>query len=211
MGGVPGASGSDVYGPNGQLQNMNMTYNGAPINFQNPTQFTNAQMNPEAAAYNTNTNNLYSEFQSSSAGNAFNPNAFAGMQAQQQSNLTSSMGNQMAAMGLSGSSAEVGGMSNAIQNNQMAWLQKQQGMQMQAMQGLEGLNNTGYQQTMGIQNQYGGFQDVANQDILGLLGAQQQAQAAQNSMWGQIAGGVLGAGGQIASGGMMSSALGGMS
>ena len=203
MGGVANAGASYQYGNNGTMQDVGINYGNADLNMQNPTQFSNAALNPEAAAYNTNTNNLYNMFSQSAAGNAFNPNAFSGMQAQQQSNLTSSLGNQYAAMGLSGSSAEMGGMSNAIQNNQMGWLQKQQGMQMQAMQGLEGLNNQGYQQTMGIQNQYGQFQDVANQDILGLIGVQQQAQNAQNQAIGQIAGSLVGSAGQMASVGMM--------
>lgn len=202
--------GAQGYGANPSLFNgapnpygisTNIAYdNGQDLSITSPGSINPSQTNPYAAGYLQNNQNLYSQFSQSAAGGAFNPSFYQGMQNTSQANLTTSLGNQYARMGLSGSSAEMGGMSNAIQQNQMSWLNREQSDQTRAMQGLEGLNNQGYSETMGLQNQYSGYQNEVNQDQLGLYGVQQQQQAANNSLLGGIASAGIGAAGFLLGG-----------
>ncbi len=158
-----------------------------PLSINSPGSIDPSQVNPYAAQYLQNNQNMYNQFSQSAAGGAFNPAFYKGMQDTSQANLTTSLSNQYARMGLSGSSAEMGGESNAIQQNQMSWLNRQQSDQSRAMQGMEGLNNQGYSETMGLQSEWAAYQQEVNQDELSLYGVQQQQSAANNQMWSGIA------------------------
>lgn len=183
--------GVNSYGmPGGPVSGVSMQYDGTPINMRNPGMMDPTQLNPYAGQYLNQINGMMSQFQSSASGGAFNPDFYKGMHDTQQANLTTGIENSYARMGLAGSSAEMGGISNAITNNDMSWLNRQQSDQMKAMTGMESLNNMGMKDVMGIQGQYGDFQDSYNQDILSLLGVNQQAQASQNQMIGQGIGGI---------------------
>ena len=183
-------------GPGGINEGGTLGYNGMNMQYNNPAQYSPSTLNPSAGAYITNLNNLYSEFSNSAAGGAFNPSFYSGLEATQQNNLTSAMGNQYASMGLAGSSAEMGGINQAIQGNQMSWLNRQQGDQLKALSGLQGLNQAGYSDTMGIQNQYGDFEGAYNQSIASLTGMQQQQKEANSALAaGMLTGGKGGFGG----------------
>lgn len=189
-------------GMGGEVTGGMLNYGGADIQLQHPGLVDPLAVNPYANQYLQHTNDLYSMFSNSAAGGAFNPSFYNQMMQNQQNQMTTGLGNQYARMGLSGSSAEMGGMANAIQSNQMNWMNRQQSDQMRAMQGLQSLNNTGYQQTMGIQNQYGDFQDAYSQDIMSLLGINQSDINSNNQLEGQIIGSIIGAGGMAAGGAM---------
>lgn len=184
---MPGGGGYTMPGPTAETS---MNYNGTNINLQNPGLMDPSMLNPAASGYLNNIQGLYGMFQNSAAGGAFNPNFYSGMEATQQANLTTSLENQYAAAGLGGSSAAMGGVAQAVNQNQMQWLNRQQSDQMRAMQGLEGLNQQGYGMTTGIQGQYMNYQDASNQDIINLLGIQAGLQGSENQMWGNIAGGI---------------------
>lgn len=166
---------------------LTQSVNYGPINTLNPGIIDPSQANPYANQYLQNTNTMMNDFSHSVAGGAFNPNFYGQMQAKQQDQLTSSMGNQYARMGLAGSSAEMGGMNQAIQGNQMAWLNRQQSDQMQALKGLEGLNNQGMNQLSQIQGQYSAFEDATNQDILSIINQGNQTSTANNQAGAQAA------------------------
>lgn len=186
---------NQLTGSQGETLGLNQNFMGTNINLMNPGSMGPGEVNPYANQVLQNNQNLYGMFQNSAAGGAFNPNFYNQLKNSQQQQITSSMGNQYAAMGLSGSSAEMGGMANAVSNNQMNWLNRQQSDQMRAMQGLSGMNQQMYGDIMGIQNQYGNYEDTAAQSQLGLLGLQQQQRAANQQLEGQIVGGLLGGAG----------------
>lgn len=192
---APPVSSSPNYNSNGIMTGGGLSYNGTPMNVQNPYMLSPGDLNPAASGYLDNVKNLYSQFSNSAAGGAFNPSFYDNMKQTQEGQITSSLDNQYAKMGLSGSSAEMGGLNQAIQSNQMNWLNRQQGDQMKAMQGLEGLNQQGYGMTTGMQNEYGDFESAFNQSIANLLGVQQQQQASNNASLGGIIGSGLGAAG----------------
>lgn len=198
--GSPVAMNMTTNGPNGPVTQADPSIGGTAIPLMNPGSVDPSQVNSAADQYLNNNASMYNQFSNSAAGGAFNPQFYAGMQGQMQNNIQSSLGNQYSAMGLSGSSAEMGALNQATNQNQMAWMNRQQSDQQKAMSGLEGLNQQGYQQTMGIQNQYGQFQDTYGQDILGLLGISQQQQAGNQQMLGNIISGVAGAAGTAAGG-----------
>lgn len=175
-----------------------MNYGGTPIYMNNPAMFSPDQLNPTASPYVNNINSLQGDLQNSAAGGAFNPNFYQGMIDKSNASLTSNLGNQFAGMGLSGSSAEAGAMSNSLINNQMSWMNREQSDQMKSVSALEGLDQTGLKDTMAIQSQYGNFEDSYNQSIANLMGLQNQAQASNNQMWGSIIGGGTQAGGSMA-------------
>lgn len=184
------------------MKGGSMYYGGATINMNDPANFSPDMLNKSASPYISDINNLKSQFENSAAGSAFNPEFYKGMMDTSSANLESHLNNQYAAMGLSGSSAEAGAMSNALTNNQMSWMNRQQGDQLKAMSGIEGLDQTGLKDTMGVQAQYGEFQDAYNQSIANLLGLQNQAQASSNQETGQI---IAGAGQMGASAAMIAS------
>lgn len=196
---APSANSTAYMNGNNVMTGGSLSYGGSQLmNIQNPGTMDPSQLNPAAAQSLTNNQNLYSMYSNSAAGSAFNPGFYSGMEAQGQTGATSSMANQMAGMGLGGSSAEVGGMTNAINSNQMNWMNREQGDQQKALSGLEGLNQQDYNMTTGIQQGYGEFQSSYDQDVLGLLGMQQQTQNANNSnLYGLLDSG-LGAAGSAA-------------
>ena len=173
-----------------------MTYNGTQMSYQNPGLMSPSGLNPAAAAYASQLQGLGQQIQGATPGSAY----YQGMANTQGAAIQSSIGNQMAGMGLSGSSAAAGAMTQAgIQNNQ-AWTQKQFQDTMASAQAQGQLNQAGYGQTMGIQNQYGEFEDAYNQSIANLLGAQQQSSEAETSAWTGGISALLGGGGTAAGG-----------
>lgn len=184
---------------NGQqvMSGGTMDYGGAQMNMQNSALYSPSELNPSAASYVTNNSGIYGQLSNSSV-NPFNTDIYSQTQANNQASLTSSLQNQYASMGLSGSSAEMGGLSNAITQSQLQAQKQQMGAQLQYSGALSGLNQQGYTDTMGIQNQYSDYQDSYNQSIANLLGVQQQSQASNNQMWGQIIAGGMQAGGNAA-------------
>lgn len=157
-----------------------------------------SEANPFAYKYLQNDDALYQQFQNSVAGGAFNDNFYNNMKMQQQNQIVNTMNNQFASSGLAGSSAAMGGINQAIQNNQMSWLNRQQGDQMRAMQGLEALNQQGMKDTMSLQKQYGDFQDMYLQTIANAMGLQAGQNAANTAQTGQIWSAGLGAVGSAA-------------
>lgn len=192
-GGNPSVMSNPTYGPGGLLQGGTVNVQGNSIPVTNPGSVDPNQANPYASQYLNNLSGLYGQFSNSAAGSAFNPGFYNQLQNTQQNNLTTSLGNQYAAMGLSGSSAEMGGLNQAIQSNQMNWMNRQQSDQMKSLQGLEGLNSAGYNETMGIQGGYGNFESTYGQDVLGGLGMLQGQQIANTSALGGMFGSGLGA------------------
>lgn len=162
--------------------------NAVSIPLNHPGNINPYDVNPYASKLLGANQDLYHEFAGSATGNAFNHDLYSKMMTAQQTNIGTEMGNLYASRGLSGSSAEMGGISSAINQNQMAWLNREQGDQMQAMRGLSGLNQQNFGDIIGIQGQYGNFQDVYGQDVLGLLGLQQQQKMANQQMWGGLIG-----------------------
>jgi hypothetical protein len=182
-------------GPNGPVSQYGLTYGdpkdgGMSWNLHNPAMMDPSQLNPYASMYLNNINGMLGQFQNSAAGGAFNPNFYQHLQDTSQANITTSLENSFARAGLGGSSAAMGTIGGAVEKNQMDWLNRQQSDQMRAMQGLEGLNQTGMKDVMGLQGQYGEFQDMYNQDILSLLGVKQQQDAANSNLWSGLAQGV---------------------
>ena len=189
-----GAPPTDWGSVNNPVSGVNMNFGGQSLGLNDPGMMNPGQLNPYAQQYMQNNQNLMSQMQ----GSMLNPQQYAQLQGTQQQNLTTSLDNQYAAMGLSGSSAEMGGVAQAVNQNQMSWLNRQQGDERNYASAMSGLNQQGYGDLMGIQNQYGNFQDAYSQDVVGLYGIQQGAQAANNQMWGQMVSGGLQAGGMAA-------------
>lgn len=157
-------------------------------------------LNPEAAQFQHNNLAMMQMFGNSAAAGAFNPDFYKGMQDRDQRQLTTALGNQWASRGLAGSSAEMGGMNNAIQTNQMNWLNRQQSDQIRAMQAMTGLNSQAYQQTMGIQNQYQNWQSQMANQQMGVMGMNQQRDIADQQAWMSLLGAGIGAAGMAAGG-----------
>lgn len=191
-----GTGATPTSSPGTPISGINIGYGSSSFPMYDPGMMNPASLNPYAAGYLNNNQSLMSQVQ----GSMLNPQQYQQLQGTQQQNLTTSLNNQYAAMGLSGSSAEMGGVAQAINQNQMSWLNRQQSDAQKYAGTMTGLNQQGYGDLMGIQSQYGQFQDVYGQDIVGLEGLNQQQDAGNNQMWGQIAGGALAAGGTIAGG-----------
>lgn len=175
-------------GPSGQHMGGSMRYDGANFTMNNGANFNPNQLNASAGKYVDNNTDMMNEFKNSAAGGAFNPHFYDTMKAQSQAHGTTSLENEYAKMGLSGSSAEMGGLNQSIQGNQMSWLNREQSDQMKAMQGMEGINAQGYGQTMGIQNGYNDFEGSYNQSLASLLGVKTGQEDSNNQMWGNMIG-----------------------
>lgn len=193
-----GAPGSNLVGD--PMMGGSFNYGGAQMYMNNPAQFSPDQLNPSVAPYMNNIGQLQAQFGQSAAGGAFNPDFYQGMEKTSESNMTSSLSNQYAQMGLGGSSAEAGAMANAVNQNQMNWMNREQSDQLKALSGMEGLDKMGIADTMAVQGQYSNFEDSYNQSIANLLGLQNQAQASSNQLTGSLIGGGM-------QGGMMAAML----
>lgn len=176
---------NEVMGPGGTVNSLNMDYNGTQIPMINPGTLDPSQINPAASPYLGQIQSMFSGLQGSMLG----PDQYKHLQDTSEANLTTSLSNKYAAMGLSGSSAEMGGLNQAIQSNQMNWMNRQQGDYAKYLNAGEGLTKEGYGMTTGIQGGYGNFQDVYGQNILGLLGVGQGAANSSNQMIGSMVGG----------------------
>lgn len=179
--------------PYGVQNGGTMTYNGTQMNYQNPGQFTASQLNPQAGAYADTLKGLQGQVANSMPGSDY----YSHMQQQQGQQINSSLQNQYSAMGLSGSSAAMGAMNQANIQNEQAWTGRQLSDSMHSAQLQGQLNQMGYQDVMGVQNQYGNFEDAYNQSIANLLGAQQQQQQANWQLGGNVFGSLAGAGGMV--------------
>lgn len=189
----------------------NINVGGQNLTTENPAYFSPQDLNPSAAGYTQGLQGLMGGIMNNTPGGQAlqgNSGYYQNMMGIQGQGIQSMMGNQYARMGLQGSSAEMGGMSQALTQNQLAWTGKEQSDALQSAQGISSLDQAAYGQTMGIQNQYGNYENTANQDILSALGYQSSQQQANNQMFASIfgtLGGALGPGG----GGSGGSAFGG--
>lgn len=183
-------------GLDGQVDQANLSYNGMSVPLKNPGMMDPNSINPYASQYLQNNQDLMAQVHNS----VLSPSQYGQLQNTQQANLTTSMDNQYARMGLSGSSAEMGGVAQAINQNSMNWMNRQQSDMSNYAHMYSSLNQQGYGDVMGLQNQYGNFQDVYGQDMFSLMGINQQDNASNNQMWGNIISSGLSAVGSIAGG-----------
>lgn len=171
-----------------------LNYGGTPMSYQNPGAMSPASLNPYAAAYGAKLNGLSTQIGESMPGSDW----YQHMEDTQSQNLNTKLGNQYAAMGLSGSSAEMGAMSSANIQNENQWTSRQLGDSMKSAGMQSQLDQAGYGETMGIQGQYGNFEDAYNQSIASLMGVQQGANTSNNALAGQIGQAGLAAAGTVA-------------
>lgn len=169
-------------------------------NLKAPGSINPLTTNPYMGSQITDMTNLRGMYHDSIMNNYMNPAFYNQMRDQSGDRLTSGINNQYARMGLSGSSANAGAVTQGLIGNDQQWRERQLSDQMRAMQGESMLDNNINSMIGGIQNQYGDWQNQIVQTMMGIKNSQNAQDASQNAMWGQIIGGVAGGGGAAAGG-----------
>lgn len=181
------------------LNNYGVGWNGAQMGVQNPGSIDISQTNPALSgdidamkSLGVNANQMVD--------NAFDPHYFDQLKGVMKSNQETSTNNQFARMGLAGSSAAAGAVTQGDTNIDLSMLQRQQGMQMQALNAAGGVDKSIAGMQLQGQGQYNQFQQSGLDAYFGLVNAQNQAQASNNAMWGAMIGGAASGAGMAAGG-----------
>lgn len=184
--------------PDGTINSWGFGYGGmqspAMLNPQGVNPYT---ANPYAGAELSNLQGLQGA-QGQIMSEAFDPSYYNSLKANAITGSTTSIDNQYAKMGLAGSSANLGADSSSINNLNQYYLNRQMGDQEHAIQGMAGLDNSMYGDIMGIQGQYGDFQNGILDTLVGLNNSSQEQQMANNQMMANLMGSAMGAAGSYA-------------
>jgi hypothetical protein len=181
----------------GNFQSPNMT---------NPGNINPFSANPYAGAAISSLQGLQG-YQSSLMNEAFDPNYYNGLKANAITGQTNSIDNQYAKMGLAGSSANLGADQSAVNQTNMQFYNRQMQDQRNAINGMMGLDQNMYGDILGIQNQYGAFQNGMLANMMGASNSQNQLNMANNQMMAQMMGGAMQAGSSFAGMNMMANAM----
>lgn len=183
------------YGPGGTVNSSNFSLGGLHTgNLMNPGAVDPSSANPYAAQTLASLHGLQGD-QQQILNDAFDPNHYNALKSNAITGQTTGIDNSYAKMGLAGSSANLGADQSAINQTNMQFYNRQMGDQQHAIQGMQGLDQTAFGDTMGIQSQYSGYQNNMMQMLMGLQNSSNQQANAENQMYGSIIGGGLGAAG----------------
>jgi hypothetical protein len=222
--GSPNTAHVGVNSTNGYTDSVNFNFNpddptGSSVSLQNPGHVDLHQTNPELASqidmmkgYQKSSQPMLEQY--------FDPTRLAGRRDDMIQRQNTTLQNQYARMGLSGSSAAAGALGEADRQIDFGF-QDRQLRELQSALGIEqGLSSGIVHDTMAGQSQYSSYQSQILQTLLAMRGQDAQAQQANGQMIGSgigalgtIAGaavaGPVGAGVGGALGGMAKSGMGG--
>lgn len=208
MAGTESGSSNTTYDQNGNIMGYQWGLGDMQSpNMKAPGSIDPMTANPYIGSQISDMQNLRGEFGQSVTNNYMNPAFYDQMKAQSGDQLTSRVNNQYARMGLSGSSANAGSVTQGLISNDQQWRERQLSDQLRAMQGQSMLDNNINSMISGVQNQYGGWQNSIVEQMMGIKNSQNQQSAANDQLWGSIIGGTLQGGGSAAGGAMTAAAL----
>lgn len=196
------------YGSGGGVNSFDFGMGDNSVNMKNPGSLDPSQLNPYAAAYLSKLNGVSDQYKGV-ADQYLNSDYYNKMMNEYGQRAQTSVDNNFARMGMAGSSAAAGAGMEAQRQNTMMWNQKRLQDAGTAASMMSGLDQRGYQGVMGIQNQYGGFQNSMADAYINMLNAQQQQQQMNNQLYGSLIPffvNPLGSGAGSMGGGMMGAA-----
>lgn len=204
MGSGPGPIETRTYaGPSGTAQGIefNVGDDEVPnwIDIRNPGTVDLAEVNPELYLELQERRGRRDEF-SDSIDYLFDPAAYDERREEAIRRRSTQLGNLYAARGLSGSSVELGDISENARQIDFAFKDRQLGDQIRALQ-MENLLQSGVEADI-LRGQAGfaGFQQQYLDTLLGLRAGDEAAAARNASIWGSIISGLATAGGAVAGG-----------